>query len=47
MTIDYASLVGYVDEASSMAQLVRDKLTLDERQQMKLQSIVSGGGASS
>jgi len=46
MTIDYASLVGFVDEVPSMAQLVRDNLTLDERQQMKLKSIV-GSGASS
>ena len=40
MAIDYASLVGFVDETNSMAQLVEEKFKLDERQQLKLKSIV-------
>ena len=45
MAIDYASHVGFVDETNSMAKLVEENLTLDERQQLKLKSMIINVGS--
>ena len=45
MAIDYAVEMGY-ENVSSMAQKVSEQLKLDEKQQMKLSSILSNAPTS-
>ena len=46
MAIDYAAEMGY-DNVTTMAQRVSEQLKLDEKQQQKLNSILSNASASS